>query len=217
MRWSKIINMYGFHNFHHFTTSLIHRSASAGAKSRACRSTTPSATRPAKAKMVSIWALQVFHCLNQLVGVVLDTEKWLPSKFGIHWPFLVFRNNRQRCCAQHPSLVHCNATGGLTPTAVYKVRVPVPWPCVTKENIRYRVADGATNLNPGSKGPKITPSKEECRQWCKNEFPGQAEFFTWNKDVDMFPQSWRKACFCKKNAAGKIEHEGSISGNVDCE
>ena len=90
-------------------------------------------------------------------------------------------------------------------------------PCITKENIRFKVAGGATNLNPGSRGRKITPSNEECRQWCKNEFPGQAWFYTWNKDVDMFPQVWRMACFCKKDGKGKMEHEGSISGNVNCE
>ena len=105
-------------------------------------------------------------------------------------------------------LIHYNLSSN-----VFVILVP---PCVTEENIRYSAAYGATNLNPSSEGVKKTPSYEECRQWCNNEYPGQARFFTWNKDIDMHSEKWRTACFCKTDAAGKREHKGFISGNVDC-
>ena len=86
-----------------------------------------------------------------------------------------------------------------------------------EENKVYTVANKEDKLNPGSEGKHITQSAEECRLWCKNEYPGQAERYTWNRGTANIPERKRNACFCKKKIVGAQLVYGYVSGLVDCE
>ena len=57
---------------------------------------------------------------------------------------------------------------------------------------------------------------EECIEYCRNNFPGEAKYFSWNEDESGAREKFWNSCRCKKTELGKRTKRGVFSGNLDC-
>ena len=71
------------------------------------------------------------------------------------------------------------------------------------------------SLNPDNKGKTYKNTAKECRDFCKENFPDKAKFFSWNKP-DFRKKVYQRVCRCKKNDDKKQKRTSVISGNLFC-
>ena len=80
--------------------------------------------------------------------------------------------------------------------------------CNGEPCVGYKFQDPSSNLNKVTDGLKITATAEDCRQFCKENYLGQAEYFAWiNGQVEEKNKYLIGACFCKRNTGDKAGEE----------
>ena len=86
--------------------------------------------------------------------------------------------------------------------------------CFILENTQYNAPK--QNLFKDKDVVIYKETMEECIEYCKTNFPGEAKYFSWNEDESSAREKFWNSCRCKKTDQGSKTKRGVFSGNLDC-